>query len=156
MTLRLAPSVDGPVGPSFFVISNLFFVFAETDTHLLLGVAFNFDPARPTAVVKGWAAKRTRRAVGTRGSRWNGTGRPPPSVPRGRLRYREGVRGVLGGAAAESGVSFFELRLPDKTTPPMAYNEPRYAVLRKLEEDLATQNELYKVGWVGKFSAPRS
>lgn len=157
VTLRLAPHEAGPVGPSF-VISNLFFVYAETETHLLLGVTHYFDPTSPAAVVKGWVAKNRASRWNTRiAVEWDRATTEPKASPR---RTERGLLFDTADAAhdfaqgkplREQDVSFREVFLADGTSEPMPYNELRYAVLQNLGPDRRGRNELYRLGYVGKF-----
>jgi hypothetical protein len=172
--VHAAPSEDAPIRAAFHLY-NIFFIYAETDSHLLLGTGPQFsrdeDSADgPAKVVQGWLSKARAICWDTRlAFEWD---RPSTLAGASSRRTEPGIiwdnaaaaKRWLDRAAApqpasardwEPQVLFHESLGPDGVSPALRPCDPRYPILAKPDKDLRTDNRLYRVAWVSGAVAPQ-
>ncbi len=156
-----------------FKVSNLFFVYAETKEHVLIGSADYFDPQNPLEVIKGWIPQdRISRWEHRLAVEWNRDSTLASAKPRRRTepgfliavptkdgslddtqsqelaqQFREGkiTQAELEKNAA---IAFPEQFDKDGVSVRWSSARPRNPILQHLPERI-TQNDLLKVGWLG-------
>ena len=161
VTLRLAPFAGGPASGGMIRMFSLFFVYAETETELLLGIRPQFstfpDPDEPSKIVMGWAPKERLCQWTTREAfEWAPYLAAAPRHKPGRI-YRtaqdaldaiEGktVKPLMEESKDRGGTYGVEWPV-DQMRYPLLTWDPDETVRRRLGD-----NEMYRVGVVGGFA----
>ena len=151
-----------------FQLYNVFFVYAETDTHLLVGSGPQFSadedvPGAADKVVQGWLPKDRAIQWNTREAfEWDRPSTLLEARPRRSFRgliwendtaansWLQGAEGQGSEPTSELAqqVLFREALGPNAVSKLLSPKDVRFPILGKPTRDPATDNKLYKVAWV--------